>query len=70
MKVYMVSLLHRAAINIMSASAAQGGHNYFDRLKKQRKKKQDKTRMWADAQRDDRPAQYRWRPLFNTAKFG
>ena len=29
-----------------------------------------KTRMWADAQRDGRPAEYRWRPLFNTAKFG
>jgi len=29
-----------------------------------------KTRMWADAQRDGRPAEYRWRPLFNAAKFG
>jgi len=25
--------------------------------------------MWANAQRDGRPAEYRWRPLFNTAKF-
>ena len=25
------------------------------------------TRMWANAQRDGRPAKYRWRPLFNTA---
>ena len=32
------------------------------------KKKQ--TRMWANAQRDGRPAEYRWRPLFNAAKFG
>jgi len=23
--------------------------------------------MWADAQRDGRPAKYRWRPLFNLA---
>jgi len=23
------------------------------------------TRMWADAQRDSRPAEYRWRPLLN-----
>jgi len=30
----------------------------------------DATRMWADAQRDGRPAEYRWRPLFNAAKFG
>jgi len=29
-----------------------------------------KTRMWADAQRDGRPVEYRWRPLFNAAKFG
>jgi len=23
--------------------------------------------MWANAQRDGRPAKYRWRPLFNAA---
>jgi len=28
------------------------------------------TRMWTNAQRDGRPAKYRWRPLFNAAKFG
>jgi len=28
------------------------------------------TRMWANAQRDGRPAEHRWRPPFNTAKFG
>ena len=28
------------------------------------------TKMWADAQRDGRPAKYRWRPLFNAAKCG
>jgi len=32
--------------------------------------KTGKTRMWANAQRDGRPAEYRWRPLFNAAKFG
>ena len=26
--------------------------------------------MWANAQRDGRPAKYRWRPLFNATKFG
>jgi len=26
--------------------------------------------MWANAQLDGRPAEYRWRPLFNAAKFG
>jgi len=25
--------------------------------------------MCANAQRDGRPAEYRWRPLFNAAKF-
>jgi len=25
--------------------------------------------MWANAQRDGRPAEYRWHPLFNAAKF-
>jgi len=30
-----------------------------------------KTRMWANVQRDGRPAEYRWHPLlFNSAKFG
>jgi len=28
-----------------------------------------KTRMWANAQPDGRPAEHRWRPLFNAAKF-
>jgi len=26
--------------------------------------------MWADAQRDGHPAEYRWRPLLNTTKYG
>jgi len=26
--------------------------------------------MWANAQRDGRPVEYRWRPLFNATKFG
>jgi len=30
----------------------------------------NETRMWANAQHDGRPAKYRWRPLFNAAKFG
>ena len=29
-----------------------------------------KLEMWANAKRDGRPAEYRWRPLFNAAKFG
>jgi len=33
-------------------------------------RKKHKLEMWANAQRDGRPAEYRWRPLFNAAKFG
>jgi len=29
-----------------------------------------KLEMRVNAQRDVRPAEYRWRPLFNAAKFG
>jgi len=28
------------------------------------------TSLWTNAQRDGRPAEYRWRRLFNAAKFG
>jgi len=33
-------------------------------------KKHQITRMWDNAQRDGHPAEYRWLPLFNAAKFG
>jgi len=32
-------------------------------------KTKSKLEMWANAQRDGRPAEHRWRPLFNAAKF-
>jgi len=32
--------------------------------------KQKQLEMWANAQRDGRPAEHRWRPLFTAAKFG
>ena len=34
------------------------------------KKEERRARMWVNAQRDGRPAEHRWRPLFNAAKFG
>jgi len=34
------------------------------------KLKENKLEMWANAQRDGRPAECRWRRLFNAAKFG
>jgi len=30
----------------------------------------EQLEMWANAQRDGHPAEYRWQPLFNAAKFG
>jgi len=35
-----------------------------------KRKKIGRTRMWANAQRDGRPAEHRWRPHLNAAKFG
>ena len=33
-----------------------------------RQRKTLETTMWANDQRDGRPAEYRWRPMFNAAK--
>jgi len=35
-----------------------------------RRGKKIELEMWANAQRDGRPAKYMWRPLFKAAKFG
>ena len=52
----------------------QGGHkqnwNHFLLTVKGTVVKQQILEMWANAQRDGRPAEHRWRPLFNAAKFG
>jgi len=40
------------------------------KMKGPHKKTLWRTRMWADAQRDGRPPEYRWRRLLNAAKFG
>jgi len=42
--------------------------NYDDLLRQTAA--QTKLEMWANAQRDGRPAEHGWRPLFNAAKFG
>jgi len=65
----------------VSASAAQGGHSKYDRTirvtpvlefnnRGLTTENRYKLEMWANAQRDGRPAEYRWRPLSNAAKFG
>jgi len=50
-------------VDIQSATAG---------IRRGKKEEELRTRMWANAQRDrdGRPAEYRWRPLFNAAKFG
>jgi len=40
----------------------------MDEIRRGKKKIEDRNRMWANAQRDGRPAEHRWRPLFNAAK--
>jgi len=45
-------------------------HTLYRRTVDLKHKKRVDTRMWANAQRDGRPAEHRWRPLFNAAKFG
>jgi len=58
--------------NIMSTSATQGGHWKKDSNHRavHRAAITTETSMRANAQRDGSPAEYRWRPLFNAAKFG
>ena len=55
--------LCQSMVNIQSPTAEI-------RRGKKKKKKQDETRMWANARPNGRPAEHRWRPLFNAAKFG
>jgi len=45
-------------------------HSMTTKLITAKIQKKNKLEMWANAQRDGRPAEYRWRPLFNAAKFG
>jgi len=49
------------AVSFTRALASPFRHHYAD---------QCQLEMWANAQPDGRPAEYRWRPLFNAAKFG
>ena len=45
-----------------------GRHMRRMRLGEEKKEEEEEqTRIWANAQRNGRPAEYRWRPLFNTA---
>jgi len=59
----------------LSPAIASSSYCCYDRLAvlanaRRHLANEKKTRMWSNAQRDGRPAVYRWRPLFNAAKFG
>ena len=42
-------------------------HTFTNQKKSTTTQNKHKLEMWANAQRDGRPAEYRWRPLFNAA---
>ena len=58
-----------AIINFIRTTMQQWSTAMHNR-DRQKSNKTKKTRMWANAQRDGRPAEHRWRPLFNAANFG
>jgi len=62
MSKYEVRTMQSDSTLTFSGIKCQG---YKDRLKRHTYVRQ--TRMWANAQCDGRPAEYRWRPLFNAA---
>jgi len=59
--------------NYSGRKGRDGQNKKTDKVNKKRKRekeKESKLEMWANAQRDGRLAEYRWRPPFNAAKFG
>jgi len=44
--------------------------NSISAMHSSKQQNKNETRMWANAQRDGHPANYRWRPLLNAEKFG
>jgi len=50
--------------------STEGTHGNVTIYDNQQVEYRPKLEMWANAQRDGRPAEYRWRPLFNATKFG
>jgi len=62
--------MSRSIEDIQSATAEIRQGKKEERKKETTGQKYNELEMWANAQRDGRPAEHRWRPLFNTAKFG
>jgi len=57
-------------VALTSLPIKQNMHSYMNancKVTRSSPPQKKETRMWANAQRDGRPAEYRWRPLFNAA---
>jgi len=70
---YLHTKLQYDRINYIFVRLKADALIYRTKPKKQQrvmKKTTKQLEMWANAQPDGRPAKYRWRPLFNAAKFG
>ena len=62
---------HKGFILTFAGQLTDNQLNLHNGTKKQeRERTKIQLEIWANAQRDGRPAEYRWRPLFNAAKFG
>jgi len=67
---------HKLLVMDMRCNTTKRRHKKFEprvcvwKLKEEQTCEEYKTRMSANAQHDGHPAEYRWRPLFNAAKFG
>ena len=59
-----------SAIRFVAVTAVLCYYTAYAKIAYIEKQSNTKLEMWANAQRDGRPAKYRWRPLFDTAKFG
>ena len=54
-------------ISVLQRLHGEIGSTNSDVQQRDRQTNRQTTRMWANAQRDGCPAEYRWRPLFNAA---
>jgi len=66
-----VRVQYTAPVHVHVHLRVHGQHRYCHFYSTNNNKNQTTTtRMWANAKRDGCRAEYRWRPLFNAAKFG
>ena len=67
---YLLTYLVMPGLIYLNSIAGSKPMEYNDKKPSNIYIKHTKTRTWANAQRDGRPAEHRWRPVFNAAKFG